>query len=34
MCPFDPKAVLDHDHCDQMVTLQTNGVDSTTASAL
>jgi len=32
--PFDPKAVLDHDPCDQMVTLQTSGVDSTTASTL
>jgi len=28
---FDPK---DHDPCDQMVTLQTSGVDSTTASTL
>jgi len=34
MYPFDPKAVLDHDTCVQMVTLQTSGVDSTTASTL
>ena len=29
-----PKAVFDHNPCDQMVTLQTSGVDLTTASNL
>ena len=31
--PLDPKAVLDHDPCEQVI-LQTSGIDSTTASIL
>jgi len=32
--PFDPQTVLDHDPCDQMVTLQAISADLTTASTL